>query len=91
MLRVICELIVGVFEHLETTSDMDFDKRIKFKQHILRRRYIKKYKHVLAGCKDLEKVLAGDQWELGATNYVTMEHSELGRILKLHTDQYICT
>ena len=65
-------LTVRVFEHLETTSNLDIDKRINYKQIILRGTPLKKYKQVLAGYKDLEKGISGDQWNLGATKDVTL-------------------
>ena len=52
---------------------MDVDKNINYTQQILRGLAQKKYKRFFVGCKDSEKVLAGYQWSLGATNYVTME------------------
>ena len=52
---------------------MDVDNRIKYMHHIIRETVLKKYKHVLLGCKDLAKVISGYQWELGVTKDVTME------------------
>ena len=52
---------------------MDLYVRIKYMERILRGPGLNKYLQVLADCKDSAKVLAGYQWSLGATNYVTME------------------
>ena len=45
-------LIVGVFEHLKTTSPMDVDQRLAYTQRILRRAAPKKYKEVLVAKKN---------------------------------------
>ena len=52
---------------------MDFDKSIKYMQQIFRRMVLKKYKRVLAECKESTEGLAGYQWAMGATEDVTME------------------
>ena len=66
------DLTVGVFEHLEITSPMDDDKRIKYTQNILSVTSLKKYKQILVGCKESEKGLSGDQWDMGVTKNVTV-------------------
>ena len=73
---VVCEmhdLTRGVFEHLEITSPIDVDKKVKYTQRLLRGLALNKYKTVLAQCKETAKVIAGDQWTLGEAKYVTMD------------------
>ena len=67
------ELTRGVFEHLETTYALDFDKIVNYTQRILRLLELKKYKTFLAECKESVKGFVGDQWTLGMKKYVTME------------------
>ena len=52
MIRVMRNLTVGLFEHLEIITPMDVYKRIKYTHIILRGTALKKYKHVLVGCKE---------------------------------------
>ena len=52
VIRVIHDIVVGVFEHLEITSDMDVLKIIKYTQHILRGTAFNKYKTFLVGFKE---------------------------------------
>ena len=63
----------GVFEHLEITPPMDFDKRVNYMQRLLMGPALKKYKTALAECKELVTGIAGNQWMLGATKDVTMD------------------
>ena len=58
-------LPVGVFEHLETTYTMEVDQRVAYTQRILKGYALKKYIEVLLGCRQPEKELAGDEWNLG--------------------------
>ena len=67
------DLTVEVFEHLEITSEMDVDKRIKYIKYIPRGPSLNKYRQVLTECKEPTKGLAGDQWTLGLEKSVTME------------------
>ena len=48
-------ITVGVFEHLETTSPMDVGQRVGYTQHIFRVSVLKKYRMVLAECKESAK------------------------------------
>ena len=41
------DLTIGVFENLDITSPMDVDKRLAYKQLILRGATLKKYQKVL--------------------------------------------
>ena len=52
------DLTVGLFEHLETTSPVDVDKRVAYTQCILRGVELKKYRAVLLECKQSAKELA---------------------------------
>ena len=36
VIRAVCDITAGLFEHLEITSDMDIDKKIKYTHCILR-------------------------------------------------------
>ena len=67
------DLTVGVLKNLDITSDMEIDKRINYTHIILRGTALKKYKQVLAGYKESEMGLSGDQWNMGAKKDVTME------------------
>ena len=69
MVRAMRDLIVGVFKHLEITSKLDLDLRIKYTEQILRNSAPKKFLHVLLGCKDMDRELFGDQWTLRVKNY----------------------
>ena len=59
VVRVMRNLTVGVFEHLEITSLIDVYQRISYTQHILWGAALNKYKTILVECKDSEKGLAG--------------------------------
>ena len=52
---------------------MDVDKSINYTDIILVGDELKKYRQVLAECKDPEKEISGYQWTLVAKNNVTME------------------
>ena len=52
------DLTVRLFEHLETTSPVDVDKRVAYTQCILRGVELKKYRAVLLECKQSAKELA---------------------------------
>ena len=67
------DLTRGVFEHLEITSTIDVDRKVKYTQRLLRGLALNKYKTVLAEWKDPENDIAGDKWTLGAVKYVTMD------------------
>ena len=58
-------LTVGVFENLEITSPMDVTKRLAYMQRILRGAALKKYREVLVACRQLEKEIVGDEWNIG--------------------------
>ena len=73
MLRVMRNLTVRVFEHLEITPHSNVYQSIAYLQHILRGSAPKKHKTVLAECKESTNGLYGDQWMFGPTKYVTME------------------
>ena len=51
---------------------MDVYKKIKYTHRILRVTVLKKYKQVLAGCKELYKGISEYQWALLVTKDVTM-------------------
>ena len=73
VIRAMRDLTAGVFGNLEIKCDIYVDKRVKYTQKILRGTALKKYKQVLAGYKESEMGLSGDQWNMGAKNDVTME------------------
>ena len=66
-------LTAGVFEHLEIISPTDMDKRLAYKQRILRVDALKKYREVLMTCKQSAKELAGDEWTLGDMDSLAAE------------------
>ena len=49
------------------------DQRVAYTQRILRGAALKKYKAVLLECKQLEKDLAGDKWDLGNLKEISMD------------------
>ena len=49
------------------------DQGINYTQHLLRGAALKKYKAVLTECKELEKELVGDQWNLDDVTELSME------------------
>ena len=73
MIHTMRDLTVGVFKHLEITSKTDVDKRINYTECILRGTILKKYRQFLGDCKELQKGLVGDQYNLGATKNATTE------------------
>ena len=74
VLRMMHNLTVGVFGHLEIKSDMDVEKRIKYMKHILRGTSFKKQKQIMEEHKESEKGIAIDKWTLVSTKDVTMEN-----------------
>ena len=50
-----CDLTVGVFEHLGIISPMGVDQKVDCTQRILRGAALKKYKAVLLECKKSER------------------------------------
>ena len=67
------DLTVGVFEQLEINYPVDMEKWISYTQRILRGSAIKKYREVLFSCKQLAKELAGDEWNLGELEGLSVE------------------
>ena len=55
MINMMCDLTVGVFEHIEITSRLDLDKRIKYIDRILRGPSLKQFRQVLLELKALKK------------------------------------
>ena len=78
MISAMRDLTVGVFEHLETTPEMDVDKIIKYTERILIVTVLNKYRQVLEECKDLAKGTYGDHWNLGSAKSVTMKQFWVG-------------
>ena len=72
VVRMMRDLPIEVFEHLEKISPLDVDKGIKYMQRIIRGMGLNKYKQILAECKDSDKGIAGDHWALVTTYNVTM-------------------
>ena len=72
VIRTMRDLMVGVLEHLEIMSLMDLDVRIKYMERLLRVPVLKKYRQVLAECKESGKGLAGNQWTIGLDKVVYM-------------------
>ena len=52
---------------------MDVDTRVSYTQRLLRVSLIKKYKTILAECKETARGIGGYQWKLGEAKYVTTE------------------
>ena len=68
-----CDLTVGVFEHIEIISPTDVDKRLSYMQRILIGAALKKQREVLVTCKKSVKDLASDEWTLGEMNRLAAE------------------
>ena len=47
MISAMCDLMVGVFEHLDITSIMNVDVMIKYTEHIMRGPTLKKHRKFL--------------------------------------------
>ena len=73
VISVMRNLTIRVFEHIEITYVMDVDVSIKHTERILRGTSLKKYQHILAGCKALAKGIYGGQWSLGSWKEFSME------------------
>ena len=65
VVKMMSDLNIGVFDHLDITSTMEVDQRVSYMQHILRMDAPKKYKAVLLEYKQLDKDLAEDKCTLG--------------------------
>ena len=52
---------------------MYVEKRLAYKQHILRGSVLKKYREVLVTCRQAAKELAGDKWNLGKLAGISAE------------------
>ena len=68
------DLRVGIFEHLNIISWSDVDERIKFIERILKGATLKKFRAVLLYCKGNIVLEAGENWNLGKPNEVSMEN-----------------
>ena len=73
MISAMHDMTVGVFKDIEITSNIDVDTIIKYTERILIVAALKIYRQVLAECKESEKGLAGDQWNLMLLKILTME------------------
>ena len=73
-----CDITVGVFEHIDITPKIDLDIRIKYTEHILRGPALKKFRQVLLKCKDPAKGLSGYQWSLALEKVLPCSSSVLG-------------
>ena len=60
-------LMVGLFRHLETTSKIYVDKRIRYTDQILGVGALKKYRKVILECKESVEGISGYQWDLVAS------------------------
>ena len=73
MVCAICNLKIGVFEHLEITFPMNFYQRVAYTHRSLRVSALKEYNTNSAECKELAKGLARKQCTLVPTKDVTMD------------------
>ena len=73
MINAIRNLTVEVYKHLEISSKLDLDLRIKYTERILKVPVLKEFPQFMLECKELDKGLAGCQWSLGLEKSVTME------------------
>ena len=67
-------LTVRVFEHLNITFPMDVENRLSYTQRILRGAVIKKYREVLATCRQSAKELVGDECTLRELTGLSVEY-----------------
>ena len=66
-------ITVRVFKHLDITSDIDVDKKIKYTQRIFRETEVKKPKQVFSWCKESVNGLSRDQWSKVVMKDVAMK------------------
>ena len=89
MISTMRDLEIGFVEHVETTSEMDLDKNIKYKERILRGLVLKKYRQGLAECKDSKKGVAVYHWNPGPKNFLPWNSYGLDTRWTLSTEQEI--
>ena len=73
MINAMCDLRIGLFQHLEIMSELDLYLRIKYTDQIPTNPAPKKFRQVLLACKDIARGLAGKQCTLREANNETME------------------
>ena len=73
--KVMRDLALVVFEHLDITSKLYLYIRIKYKERILTGPIMKKYHVTLLVCKETYWVYAVDKWILGSAKYMSMENN----------------
>ena len=73
MVNVMCDIMVGIFEHMDITAKTDVDKRVNYKGKIMAVPALKKYHEILLVGKETENSYAGDQWTLREAKVFSME------------------
>ena len=73
VVRILIDLMVGLFYHLDITSNLGIDRRIKYTERILTGPVLVFFV-VLLACKDVAKGFAGYQWILVSTKYVIIKY-----------------
>ena len=56
MVNAMCDLTVGIFEHLHIMSKTGVDKRVKYTDHILKGASLNKYRAILLVCKEMKNI-----------------------------------
>ena len=66
------DLMLGIFEHLDITSNTDVYKRVKSTERILAGSVLKKYRGILLVCTEMAKTYSRYQWNLVESKDVRM-------------------
>ena len=74
MVNEICDIMVDFFEHIDITSKLDIDKRIKYTSLILTGPMLNKYCESFLACKDTMKEFYGRWCNFGGARDVIMEY-----------------
>ena len=83
----ICDLMVGIFEHMNIKYIQDVDERFKYFEHILKGYDLKKFRTVLILCMDNVASEDGDNRKLGYPKDVYMdEFWALSKVDGLYSD-----
>ena len=73
MVKMLSDLTVGIFVHLDIMPNTGIDPMINHTDCILTGPAPKKYRAMLLVCKEAEKSYSRDQWKLGEAKDVIME------------------
>ena len=74
MFNEVCELMVGVFEHIGITYKLGIDKTANYTEPILTGPALKKYCASFLDCKWTERGFLGRQWNFGSTRDIIIQY-----------------